>query len=175
MTSDEFLFLAKAMRAAYSQQSFLPDEESIRVWYRMLKDLDGKLVATAVYRHISTAKFPPTIAEIREQCVSIAAPVGRDWSEGWSVVNRAISRWGMYRPQEALETIREQDPLAADIASQLGWESLCVSENPVADRASFRKAYEAAQFRGRELAKLPPSVRALTEPLSHNFLPGGTP
>ena len=159
MTSEEFVFLAKAMRAAYTQQSFLPDEESIKVWFRMLKDLDGKLVAAAIYKHMSTEKFPPTIAEIRAQCVSIAAPVGKDWSEGWSAILRAISRWGVHRPAEALKALRAEDPLTADIASQLGWQNLCMSENPVADRATFRKAYEAAQFRGKELAQMPPNLR----------------
>lgn len=161
MTGDEFKLLAKGMRAAYTQQNFLCDDESIKLWYGMLRDLDGALVSAAIYKHICQCKFPPTIAEIRAQCAELAMPVDGGWLEGWSAVQAAIGRYGMYRTEEALAALRERDPLAAEVAQMLGWQSLCQSENAVADRANFRTCYERKQERGKELMKLPEGLRTM--------------
>lgn len=173
MTSEEFVVLAKALKAAYGQQSFLADDESLKLWYRMLKDLDGSLVAAAIYSHICKNRFPPAISEIREQCAVIAMPQTRDWVEGWNAVQRAIGRWGMYRTEEALKALREEDPLTAEVAAMLGWQSLCMSENPTADRANFRICYERKQSREQERLKLPARVQGLIDGISVGFLPEG--
>lgn len=155
MTREEFLPLAKGMRAAYCSQSFLPDEEALKLWFRLLKDLDGQLVAAAVYKHISSNKFPPTIADIREQCAGLCEGEAKNWLEGWGKVVKAISRHGWCGEREALSALREFDPLTADVVERMGWKNLCMSENQTADRANFRQAYEAYSARNKELAKLP--------------------
>lgn len=169
MTSEEFIPLAKGMRAAYCAQSFLPDEEALKLWYRMLKDLDGKLVAAAVYKHIASSKFPPTIADIREAAAELKAGEAKDWLEGWGKVVKAIGRHGWCGEREALRELRDFDPLTADIAAQLGWRNLCESTNQSADRANFRKAYETTAQRKKELAKLPPGVANMLKGVSEQL------
>lgn len=170
MTSEEFIPLAKGMRAAYCAQSFLPDEEALKLWYRMLKDLDGKTVAAAVYKHISSCKFPPTIADIREQCAAIESGGEKNWLEGWGMVVRAIGRHGTYGRKEAIKKLREFDPLTADVVEKMGWQNLCESENQVADRANFRIAYEAYATRKKELAKLPPNLANMITGISEQMM-----
>ena len=170
MTSEEFLPLAKGMRAAYCAQSFLPDEEALKLWYRMLKDLDGKTVAAAVYKHISSCRFPPTIADIREQCAAMQRSGAKDWLEGWGKIVKAIGRHGWCGEREALRELREFDPLTADIAAQLGWRNLCESTSQSADRANFRKAYETAAERQKELAKLPPNLANMITGISEQMM-----
>lgn len=170
MTSEEFLPLAKGMRAAYCAQSFLPDEEALKLWYRMLKDLDGKTVAAAVYKHISSCKFPPTIADIREQCAAIESGGEKNWLEGWGMVVRAIGRHGTYGRKEAIKKLRDFDPLTADVVEKMGWQNLCESENQVADRANFRIAYEAYATRKKELAKLPPNLANMITGISEQMM-----
>ena len=176
MTSEEFITLAKGMKAAYSSHNFLPDDESMKLWYRLLKDIDGQIVAAAVYKHISSSKFPPTIAEIREASASIQAPEDKDWLEGWGAVIRAIGRHGWCGEKAALSDLHAFDPLTADVVRKLGWRNLCMSENQTADRANFRQAYEVCRSRNKELAKLPPSLNNLRSGLSERFmLTGETP
>lgn len=170
MTSEEFIPLAKGMRAAYCAQSFLPDEEALKLWYRMLKDLDGKTVAAAVYKHISSCKFPPTIADIREQCAAIESGGEKNWLEGWGMVVRAIGRHGTYGRKEAMKKLRDFDPLTADVVEKMGWQNLCESENQVADRANFRIAYEAYATRKKELAKLPPNLANMITGISEQMM-----
>ena len=170
MTSEEFIPLAKGMRAAYCAQSFLPDEEALKLWYRMLKDLDGKTVAAAVYKHISSCKFPPTIADIREQCAAIESGGEKNWLEGWGMVVRAIGRHGTYGRKEAIKKLRDFDPLTADVVEKMGWQNLCESENQVADRANFRIAYEAYAARKKELAKLPPNLANMITGISEQMM-----
>ena len=170
MTSEEFIPLAKGMRAAYSSQSFLADDESVKLWFRLLRDLDGKLVSAAVYKHICSNKFPPTIADIREQCAAIESGGEKNWLEGWGMVVQAIGRHGAFGRKEAMKKLRDFDPLTADVVEKMGWQNLCESENQVADRANFRIAYEAYSTRKKELAKLPPAITSMITGLSDRLM-----
>lgn len=163
MTGDEFKILAASLKAAYGHQNFLQDSQSVKLWYRMLKDLDYGLASTAVLKHISVSVFPPTIAAIREACASVVMQDSKDWLEGWNMVQRVMGRYGYNRPEEALKMLRDFDPLTADIAGMMGWQNLCISENPSADRANFRQSYETKKRREMEHAKIPPDVRQTIE------------
>lgn len=65
MIREEFKNIVKAMRGAYlncpitTQQIF--DE-----WYMLLEDMDYLIVSENLQHHIKTCKFPPTIAELRQ-------------------------------------------------------------------------------------------------------------
>lgn len=163
MNSAEFKILAQAMKAAYSARNFMVDEQSVKLWYKMLKDLDYELCSAAVMKHISLSEFPPTIAGIRQACVSVAAVDEMDWLEGWNLIQRVRCRYGYNRPEDALATLRKIDETTAEVAGMLGWVNLCMSENPTADRANFRQCYETKKRREMEHAKLPPALRQTIE------------
>lgn len=169
MTPSEFSVLIKAMQALFPAARICPDDESKTVWFRVLGDLDYTRAAAAIQKHACTSRFPPSIAEIREQCLSVTGPERKDWIEGWSMVEKTIHDTGMHRPREALEKLRSFDPTTARVAEMLGWKNLCISENSVADRASFRQCYETIQSRESQAAKLPPSVSAVIARLSANM------
>ena len=159
MTFDEFKILAKGMKAVYASSKFLPDADAIKLFYTMLQDLEYQQCSVAIQKYMMTHKFPPTIAEIREACVTVADAEQTDWLTAWNITCKALSRWGYYRPQEGLQDLQTKDPKAAWVAERLGWQRLCMSENPSADRANFRQAYETAQAREHETALLSPAVR----------------
>lgn len=161
MTWDEFKVLAKGMRASYSSQNFLPDNDSLNIWYRLLKDLPYDLVSAAVQKHILTSKFPPTVAEIRESCVDVCSGPQMSWVEGWSLIGKVMSRYGYNRPSEAIQELKRRDERTGRVAELLGWENLCLSENIVADRANFRQCYETMTEREKETAKLPEAFRTM--------------
>lgn len=169
MTSEEFKILAAGLKAAYPNQTFLQDDYSMKLWYRLLQDIDYDLVETAAYKHICTSKFPPSIAEIREACQNVSAGNTRSWLEGWGQLRKTMGKYGYNRPKEAIEEITKFDPIAGKVASLLGWQRLCESEDLTADRANFRKSYEAIQERDIERAKMPPTVSRRIDSLTKHF------
>ena len=60
------------------------------------------------------------------------------FDEAWGVVQKAMADYGWYHPQEAYAI---KDELTLSEVKNLGWSSLCQSENPTAERANFREAY----------------------------------
>lgn len=166
MTKDEFVTLAKGLKAAYSQQNFLADAESMKVWFSMLSDLPYELANAAVMKHILTEKFPPSISEIREKCSQVAAPKEKDWLECWNAVCKAIGRYGYMRAEEAFSALEDFDGNTARIARNMGWQSLCCSENPTADRANFRNSYEILKKREVADARLPAAFREMINGIS---------
>lgn len=168
MTSEQFKLLARGLKAAYPVQNFLPDKYSLRLWYRLLGDVDYSKAQAAAAKHICTSKFPPTIAEFREACNSVEEVSPRSWLDGWGAVQKLISKYGYCRPEEAKAALAAADPIAARVVENLGWQKLCESENTVADRANFRQAYETYNTRQKEMSMLPPDVRDTV-----NLLSGG--
>lgn len=70
MTREEFLILAKAMKAVWSDPKFLPDKDAFDVWYEMLHDVPYRDAAVGLKAYMKTGKFPPTIADIREKAAA---------------------------------------------------------------------------------------------------------
>lgn len=171
MTGEEFKLLARGLKAAYPGQNFLPDKYSMRLWYRLLSDVDYKIAQAAAMAHICTEKFPPTIAEFREACAETTNGYERSWLDGWALVQKLISRYGYLRPHEAKEALERNDPIAARVVDNMGWQKLCESENAVADRANFRQVYEIYSARSKELSVLPEEVRGMIESVSAAMIP----
>lgn len=65
MTAEKFKILVDTIRSAYPGKGFLNDESSKKLWFGLLSDMDYKTAAYNLKRHITTNKFPPSIAEIR--------------------------------------------------------------------------------------------------------------
>lgn len=160
----EFAVLAKAMKSAYAQQSFLSDGDSVKVWYEMLKDLPYAAVSVAVKKHIMTNRFPPTVAELRETVAEGSG--GKPWSEAWGDVLKAMRRYGAWRPKEAMDMLDEH---TRKIVQRLGGiENLSVSENITADRANFRMMYEESARHEKEQRQIPGAVHMELEALTAN-------
>lgn len=169
LTFDEFKRIAKGLKAVYTNQTFLPDEDSLKVWYHMLKDIPYEKLSMASYKYMATGRFPPTIAELRESVLQLAEPIG-DWADGWAQVQMAIRLYGMYQEQDALNSMSEQ---TRAIVKRLGWKQLCISENPIADRANFRMAYEQVLNTSKEKAVLPAGLSKQIEVMQSKALIGG--
>lgn len=145
MTFDEFKMLVKGMKAVYTSQNFLPDEDSVKIWFQMLKDLDYPVTSAAIQKYMLTNKFPPTIADIREMSSEVQNGEIPEWGEGWEQVLKAIRNYGTYRIPEAMASF---DPITKKCVERLGLRNICMSENINIDRANFRMMYE--QLRERQ-------------------------
>ena len=160
MTKEEFKILAKGMKAVYTQQNFLPDADALNIWYTLLQDLDYMIAQAAIQKHMITSKFPPTIADIREQAAAVSYGEKPLWSDGWEKAVRAIKRYGSYNPSAALA---EMDEITRKTVERLGYRELCLSENIMADRANFRMIFEQLADREKEAQKIPYTLSTLIE------------
>ena len=165
MIFDEFKILVKGMKAVYASERFLPDADSIKIWFSLLHDLEYPVLNAAIQKYMLTNKFPPTIADLREIATTIAIGELPEWGEGWEKVLQAIRHYGYYRETEALETM---DELTRTCVKRLGWRNLCMSENNNHDRANFRMIYEQLSERTKKENVLPVSLNNKIKQLNAN-------
>lgn len=155
VTPQEFDLIRASIKSAYPTFNIMPDQYSIRMWYRMLGDLDYKLCETVLMELFATHTYPPQIAEIRDKCTEYTVPHLKDQGEAWGEVQRAISQYGYYRQEEAMESLT---PIVREAVKRLGFREICLDENQDAVRAHFFKIYTALVERKANDAKLPPSI-----------------
>lgn len=160
MTKDEFKILCKGMKAVYTQSTFLPDAYAFKVWYSLLQDLDYTIAQAAIQKYMLINEFPPTIADIRKNAVSVQAGDKKTWSEGWEEVMKAIGNFGSYREEEALESMSE---ITRKAVKKLGFRNICLSENITADRANFRTIYEQMAENEYTAKQIPLNLSKLIE------------
>lgn len=139
MDKKEFALFAMALKTYYPRDGLLPNEQALNLWFKQLCDLDYKIAEIALNKWVATEKWPPTIADIREQAAIIAVGELPDWGEGWEKVTKAIRHYGSYNPKAALDSL---DDLTRRCVERLGFINLCMSTNEAADRANFRMIYE---------------------------------
>lgn len=152
MNKQQFATLAIAIKSAYPASKILEDTPSMDFWYTMLKDIPYEVAENAVMEHICTNVFPPNIAEIRKLCIERCKKPVLSFDDAWGVVQKAMRDYGFYEPQKAFDTM---DELTLSIVKNLGWTNMCRSENPEANRANFRMAYEAKAKEAQNSNQLP--------------------
>jgi hypothetical protein len=145
-TEIETLRVIKILGDVYP--SFQLSSSAIEMYVQLLADIPGSVLEQSALDHISRSRFFPTIAELRSAAFSIidaTDPIPTEY-EAWSAVQAEIHRVGHYDYPTLDNTI------AAQVVEQLGWHYLCLSENPVADRAHFVQAYQTIAERERTSA-----------------------
>ena len=106
------------IKSAYPRDNLFNIESVKDVWYRLLKDIDGRIIKLAATKWVSTQKWPPSIAEIRLACVDIQEGTeDGDWSKKWEQVLNLIGKYGYYRPEEAYS---EMDELTKEVVKRIG-------------------------------------------------------
>lgn len=146
MTRDEFINLTKAIKTFYPRDNMLPNMEAMELWYRELSDIPYAIAEAALRKYVSTNKFSPTIADIREMAATVSNGDKPLWSDGWEQVQTNIRKYGMctYDPDKLEECMNSFDPLTKKVVDRLGWKNLCQSKESdvMADRANFRMIFE---------------------------------
>ena len=129
-----------------------------RIYAELLADIPDNLLILAAKTHAANSTFFPSVAELRKAAFGIQAKAQGipSTAEAWDEVCRQIryvGSWGTPRFSSHL--------ISRAVEGLGGWRALCVSENPVADRAHFLKIYDRLLQDGQEDAALLPEVREL--------------
>jgi len=125
----------------------------------MLADLDYPAANAAVERLLASAKWMPSVAEIRETTLALAVGEQKPGGEAWGAVVKAIAREGYMRTPG--KDFVFPDPTTMRCVEIMGWSKLCNSENEVADRARFTELYDrlAVQQRRKQLSESLPAMQ----------------
>lgn len=145
------------------------------VWYRIFRDDNPKLVALAIQKHIAVSKWPPSIAEVREQMTELEHPEILPPDVAWGAVVDRIETDGQY----LADLERVFPPLIAKVLRTIGWSEICEMHRGEygkylngQDKKAFMELYKPAYERAREKAMLPQGLRADVEKAEH-ILAGG--
>jgi len=157
MTQAEAAKLVAVLMAAFPANK--ATTATSQIFERMLADLDYPAANAAIERLLATARFMPTIGEIRETTLALAIGEQKPGGEAWGDVTKAIGRWGYMRSPGTDFTFA--DPTTARCVEIMGWGKLCSSENEVADRARFTELYDrlAVQQRRKQLSEGLPAMQ----------------
>jgi hypothetical protein len=123
--------------------------ETQEVFARLIEDLDYEPTMAAALTWLKTQPMRPAISDlraaVRAELEAVGAiPADPDPDQAWGIVTRAFSSVGRYRP------FPFDNPLVKRVVDRIGWETLCNSDNPEADRAHFLRMYAAELDRDRD-------------------------
>lgn len=171
MTKEQFKILVKAMKAVYTQPTFIPDQDAFDVWYSMLKDLDYAIASRAVQMHMQTEETPPTVAGIRKQSAKLKADETDDLNEtaAWSLVLKAIRRSTHYSDEEFAKLPPTVQRAVSSPRQLREWATLedVDGKTLTVIQSNFQRTFRAEQQRERERNKLSPDVLKLMKPMNN--------
>lgn len=159
MTRPEVAQLIALAVANFPANQKLDMTTTASLWLGALGDIPYPVAERALLMVLSTSRFWPTVADLREAALKLAPPTALPSPDAaWEELLRNIRRYGyMKLPEWSHPAIGR----AAD-ALYGGWAHLCQSmtvESTMPDRAHFLKIYDAQTKAEREAALLPLSVR----------------
>lgn len=149
----EIAKLVGVMAAAYPNVQI--SDVTVEVYITMLQDVPLDILTVSVQQCMAESEFLPTVAKIRDKALALSKPVAPEPLEAWGIVLKAIDKYGFYRSPEFA------DPVIAKAVECIGWQTLCSSENPVADRAHFSKVYEGVLRQAENDRRMLPQARQI--------------
>lgn len=123
-------------------------------YQQALADIPADILKATIWALINTAKFLPTVAEIREKAREIKRIANGETQHSagmaWEAVRQAIQKVGGYR----IPTF--EDEICAKVVKQIGWTNICMTPNDMvtALRAQFTKMYDREAERVESEARI---------------------
>ena len=166
MTKQEFATFAMALKTYYPREALLPNQQAMELWFRELCDIPFGVAEMALRKWVSTNKWSPSIADIREMTSGIVNGEPMSWGESWEKALNSVRKYGSYNKGAALESL---DPITRKCVESMGYTELCMSENIMVERAHYQKIFEVYSKRERDVQRM---AAPLLEAISHLQLNG---
>jgi len=174
--------VAKLVGLAIANYPNMQDKEmrpTAKLWQMMLSDVSYEVGEKALAKVLTTARFFPTIAEIREAIAEIEDEEFPNLSggEAWARVMYILNDYGLCRYSEAEDFYNAKSKLSIAELKTLqavgGFIALAESENIDVLRGQYMKIYENIAKREREDAMIPDFIKALPGKGSLKVIEGG--
>lgn len=143
----------KTMKAVHPAMFLV--NETVDIWYQMLKDLNYEDASAALGKHLSISPYPPTIADIRR----IQVDDGMNGEQAWALVFKAIEN-SNYHSQEEFDSLPELIQKAVGSPANLRELALMPTDtvNSV-EKSHFLRIYELEKKRKKETDAIPVAIR----------------
>ena len=164
MTSNEVTRLLEMIASSYpsyTRQISQNIEGMSLVWSAFLKEIPFSLAVEALYRVVSKSPYPPTLYDFKREIIELLEENPLDAAEAWGQVMNAVRWFGIYRADEALESL---DEITREVVKAIGWNEICLTENIDTVRAHFIKLYN--QYRERKLEEKLMDKRAIADKIT---------
>ncbi len=155
MTKKELAKITNAISIAYPR--FEATIELLELWYELLGDLDYQVTSIAVKKLLLESPYPPSISDIRKRATELLNPnAGITSADAWGEVMKAISNYGSYREEEALNSMSER---TRRVVKYLNWKEICMSDKLGIIRSQFNNMYEQVTQRENNENLLPRNIK----------------
>lgn len=166
MTREEVVMVLGILKTAYPNfyRNMTKEEGygTIELWSDMFKGDDTRLVTVAVKELINSFKYPPTIADIKEQMMKLTTKK-TDLTEEWNALQRAIGN-SLYNSEESFNKLPDIAKRFAGSPSQL--REMATMDSDVVHsvvKGQFFKQAEILQKRDEEEKRMLPETKKLRE------------
>ena len=170
MERNEFSVLVKAMKAVYSDPKFIADKDAFDVWYELLKDIPYGVCQASIQKYMSTNRFPPTIADIRQGSVELVTPDAMNEGEAWSLVYKAICNANYHAQEEFDKLPKECQKAVGNPAILREWSMMDTGEVNSVIQSNFMRSYKVEVKRSQEYAALPSATKDFIGKLESKLL-----
>jgi len=151
MTEQEWMKQLAILCLRWPQSADKINDQVADLWFMDLSEFEVEKVEaaiTAIYR--DGREFAPNGAQIRNKIAELHA-VDSGWDRAYALAMEAATSHGGAE-YGGLSWLRDQDPVAADVAEGYGWRDFCLSDSTSDGmrRAHFRDMYEKRAARAVE-------------------------
>lgn len=172
MTAKEFGILANAIKTYFPRDNVLPSDNAMRLWYSGLKDIPYQLACNALIKYVSTNKFAPTIADIREQVADLKAQnEGDELNEtaAWALVLKAMRRSAYYSEEEfsKLPPILQRSVSSPRQLKEWATMEDVDGKTLTVIQSNFQRTFREEQRREHERNKLSQDLLKLMRPINN--------
>ena len=172
MNRDEIVTILGTLKTAYPKFYVDMSKEemynTIDLWTEMFSHENPKLVVAAVKNLINTFKWPPTIADIKEEMYKLTETESESPIEIWNRIKSAIRNSG-YNSYEEFQKLPEIAKKFVGSPNQLREWALSIDYNDGVVKGQFLKQYEVLIKREKDSKLMLPEVRDIVEKLSSNM------
>lgn len=120
MDRKEFVEIMGAMVEMYPGRFEKLGDLAMEMWFECLSDLEYGIARQAIVNHAKSSKFPPTVADIREQYELIFKKRMSQCSELYGVFNEMRTYYPCgYDDENAIDVFFSKIPDCADYKTQL--------------------------------------------------------
>jgi hypothetical protein len=155
LSLDQFKLCAKILVGATSRS--MPTEQ-LEVYMVLLQDLPYDILYRACIRSVQelSQNFIPAAGRIREIAAELQYGVIPEASIEWGRVMSACRIFGVAGQANAKNAL---GMITWSVVNEIGWQSICHTEQPEITRTQFCKAYDIRATNVLTQRKLSPSVR----------------
>ena len=172
MTRDEIVTILGTLRTAYpkfyAEMSKQEMFNTIDLWTEMFAHENPKLVVAAVKNLINTFKWPPTIADVKEEMHKLTNTEEETPIEIWNCIKKAL-RNSIYNSGEEFNKLPELAKQFVGTPNQLREWAIDPDYNDGVVKGQFLKQVEILKQRKKDSDLMLPEVKNLIQELASNM------